>query len=343
VRNRPGLLLREHWFAVLCAATLVYLVVAEVSRGPHSSRQWDWLMHSGAVVFLLALGAALRVAPAVPGTVQRIRIIDRGGNAGGYAGKVLAVLSHKQRSFGLAGMPVGAAAMAGVWIAARHRVPWDEPLFWLELIAAGGAGYLVGGFIAFGRLGVVIERLQLKPQVIPGHPDGAAGLRPVGALYLRQAMIVAIIGVFAGVWWVLMPMVGYRSWRTPYLAIVLVCLVLEAVSMYLPLAAFHRSMDAQRTQLLVQADPAAREAALLESNLAAQPLSATAAADARAARDRINEQWLMIDTMPTWPVDARIRRRFTWNNIAMLIPLLLQIMNAPQLLQQLSRTLSGIS
>ncbi len=335
--------LRRHWFGLLCAAVLVFLVVAEATNSRIGPAHWDWLMHSGALVFLVALGAARRIPPAVPVTVRRIQLTDDKGQPAD-ADAVLVALGARRRRYSLIGVPVGIVAMAVVWVwgDSRHQF-WANGLFWLELLGAAAAGYVVGGFIAYGRLGSILNALQIRPLAVPGHPDGAAGLRPVGALYLRQAMIVAAIGVFAGVWWLLIPVVGYASWRASYLAIVLVCLVLEAVSLFLPLYTFHQSMEVQRSELLTRADHAAREMSWIDGELGSPRVEPADRAALKAAKEQTHERWREIDTMPTWPIDTRIRRRFAWNNVAMVVPLVLQLVHAPEVLQQLSKALGSLS
>lgn len=322
--------------------TVAFLVVVEISDGPGPAADWNWLMHTGAIVFLIALAAAREIPPAVPATVRRIRLVDDEGVEGAYADQVLVALEGVHRRYARIGAPVGLVLMAVFWLWARGDQVWGNALFWLELLAAGGAGYVVGGFVAYGRLGNVLDSLRLRPLAVPGHPDGAAGLRPVGAFYLRQAMIVALIGVFAGVWWLLFPYVGaYASWRDPYLGIVLVCVVLEAMALFLPLRTFHLHMRQQRGELLQEADEAAAAVARSDSVIWRTSDDEQRAA-LEAERQRALDRWQAIDTMPTWPVDLVIRKRFAWSNVAMLVPVVLQIVNAPQILQQISNALTSL-
>ena len=54
--------------------------------------------------------------------------------------------------------------------------------------------------------------------------------------------------------------------------------------------------------------------------------------DRRAAvRDRLNQltdSYRDIETMPTWPVDRALRRRVTLGNLAIVVPLVLQVATA---------------
>ena len=334
--------MRSHWFGVVVMLTLAFLVVTEVDWRPESVADLAWLMHTGAIVFLVALAAARRIPPAVPITVRRIRIIDASGAEADHEDAVLTALEVLRRHYAVIGAPIGGVLMASFWLWVYEGRVWGWPLFWLEILAAAGAGYVVGGFVAYGRLGHVLDGLRLRPLAIPGHPDGAAGLRPVGALYLRQALIVALIGVFAGVWWLLIPVLGrWWAWRDPYLCIVVVCIVLEAAALFLPLMSFHRQMSQQRSALLSEADEAAQR--LVQADEAIwRTQSPDELSALESVRERSHARWQAIDSMPTWPVDVQIRRRFAWSNVAMLIPVVLQIINAPQILQQITSALAGL-
>lgn len=333
---------RGYWFSALVVVTIGFLVVAEISDGPDAAADWNWLMHTGAIVFLVALAAARAIPPAVPLAVRRIRLVDDEGVERAHGDEVLAALELVRRRCARIGAPVGLVLMGMFWLWAGGNRVWGNALFWLELAAAAGAGFIVGGFVAYGRLGHVLNTLGLRALAIPGHPDGAAGLRPVGAFYLRQAMIIALIGVFAGVWWLLFPYVGhYDNWRQPYLGIVLVCVVLEAAALFLPLSSFHRHMQQQRIDLLRVADEAAASIARADE-LIWRTFDDGERAALEAERKRALDRWQAIDSMPTWPVDVQIRRRFAWSNVAMLIPVVLQIINAPQILQQITSALAGL-
>ena len=335
--HRVSAAIGRYWYPSLCLAAGLGLTSFELVRAAQGATHWDWLLHSGAVVFLIALGAARRIPPAVRATVRRLRLVDVVGRPTGAADRVLGALHRLHRRYARMGAALGVLMMAIIWIWARGTSVVASPLFWLELGAAALAGFVVGGFVAYGRLGWILNELGLHPKVTPSHPDGAAGLRPVGALYLRQALIVSLIGVFAGVWWLLIPFVGYASWRTPYLAIVLICLALEVVALFVPLTAFHRHMVAERSRLLVEVDQAV--GLLTES-----PENGWLTDDPAAAeRDRTWSRWQAVDTMPTWPIDARIRRRFTVSNLAMLLPFALQIVNAPQVVLQAAQALTAWS
>lgn len=100
----------------------------------------------------------------------------------------------------------------------------------------------------------------------------------------------------------------------------------------LPMIWFHRLMARRRTELLPEADELSGRCA-------------RAAGTATAADATSQARYAMIETMPTWPVDDRIRRRFGLGNVLLVLPVLAQILDASQgtqeLLDQLSKVISG--
>ena len=72
----------------------------------------------------------------------------------------------------------------------------DEPLRLVLLIAEAPACYVAGTYIGWmvvqGRLARVLRALGIKYSVQPGHPDGAAGMKPLGDFFFRQAMLAGM-------------------------------------------------------------------------------------------------------------------------------------------------------
>jgi hypothetical protein len=48
-------------------------------------------------------------------------------------------------------------------------------------ITASAVGAWAGRMAGYGRFGQVLAKRGLQLRVVPGHPDGAGGLRPIGA------------------------------------------------------------------------------------------------------------------------------------------------------------------
>jgi hypothetical protein len=97
-----------------------------------------------------------------------------------------------------AGSPQDVHAGASDRIAVSARLG-GVPAF----LAAFAAGAWVGRLAAHGRVGVQARRRQLPLRVIPGHPDGAGGLRPLGGFFLYQSLVAAVPATYLLVWLVL--------------------------------------------------------------------------------------------------------------------------------------------
>jgi hypothetical protein len=44
----------RRWYSLLCLLLIIWLVYVQSSIGWYPIREWDWLQHTGAIVFLVA-------------------------------------------------------------------------------------------------------------------------------------------------------------------------------------------------------------------------------------------------------------------------------------------------
>lgn len=83
---------------------------------------------------------------------------------------------------------------------------------------------------------------------------------------------------------------------------------------------FHRVMQRQKRDLIAEVDGHSAELRRLEQQL--PYLTDDAVRDSVADRvTRMRDYYLVIEQMPTWPVDRPTRRRLSFNNVLLLIPL----------------------
>lgn len=286
---------------------------------------WDWLLVTGLVVFIVALASFARLRADVRSTLERLR--DRGiVREHGHATIQNAMNALDRRGRWL--RPTLAAAlavlMAFLWLYLDGWRVFTYPIFWVQVLLAAVAGDAVGGMVAYGGLGSVLRRLDLEPVPQPGHVDGASGLQPVGALFLRQAMIVAAIILFAGVWWLLIPSFPrYERWRDPYVFVIIVGLAIELAVFLAPLVSFHLVMTRAKSAFRIEADKMAAEVSELRSkrDRSDDPEEVDGM---EATIGKLSARWTELETMPTWPVDSRIRRRFTIGNALAFAPIFLK-------------------
>jgi hypothetical protein len=339
----------RHWFSLSSVLGMSLLLAYQLALWGWRPADWDWLLVTGLGVFLVAYALSRGFPRRVAETVQRLRdrgvIGDARADPADHDAEVAAVvrdIEERARRYRLVGAPLAAATMALLWIVAFHDVPWRNGALWLNVVLAAVAGGVLGRLVAYGRLGHILIRNGLPPHPQPGHVDNAAGLGPVGDLYLRQATVVAAIGLFAGVWWLLIgTSERYAYWRGPYVAVMLIAVGCEVLAFVAPLWTFHVLMATEHRRLVEDADKTSREIQVLTRERAIRP-EPVDRERIDAEVERLTRRWRDIETMPTWPVDARVRRRFTWNNVIVAVPILLKAISAPSSWRDLADGLAGL-
>lgn len=218
-----------------------------------------------------------------------------------------------------------------------ERSTLSDVIIWVVVAACigGFGGFLVGRVIgrmlSFGSLGRRLTRRGISFRVTPGHVDGAAGLKPLGDYYLHQSLLVAIPVMFLLAWSLLFltpALDAYESWRPWYLALLTLTICLEWATFGAPLRSAHEAMRRHKREGLVTADSVIAP----QIEKARRELEQDLKPDRRSAlRDRVDElkiSYREIDRMPTWPLDRSMRRHITLGNIAVLVPLVIQISTA---------------
>jgi len=340
-------LVREHYRFV--GAVLLTLIVANevYARGPNALH-WDWLFASGFLTLVAGLRLALRLPDKIHETLTRLVarqvLTDRENDFRHFEQK----LHASGRRAALIGGVIAPVVLLAAWVVAkRSALPAYLLTAVVEAAAAVPVGFFIGRAVSYGLLGRRLSRPRFTITVDPEHLDGASGLRPIGDLYFFQAMLVAVPAVFLAAWWVLIPLVNddYGDWRNVYAALLVLVLGCEALAFLLPMRSFHSIMKTEKDRLLVdEADEISQQVATVQQQLRGSPTDD----DRERLEDRLNrlsQRYKAIDTMRTWPVDVRIRRRFALNNLALFIPVISQAVNAPEswqrFLDSVQKALSG--
>jgi hypothetical protein len=217
------------------------------------------------------------------------------------------------------------------------------------LIVAGAvAGSWLGRMSGYGRLlGKALRKQQLNLRVIPGHPDGAGGLKPIGDFHLYQSLTASLPAIFLAVWVLLISLGGanrllgaYREYLDQYLWLLPLAMLFEILVFVLPMSSVHTIMKSQKESIfLAEADRLSPAIAAARTSLDGQ-----AGAEPEAARQRMAElveRYQELESVPTWPVDSSIRRRFTWRNAGLLVPFAGYIVGHMPFWQQVSDVLRG--
>jgi hypothetical protein len=331
---------------LLVALVVLYVTIVNLVVFSFDLRRWDWLLITGALLYLGLLPASLRAPQRVGNALGRLTaraVLQPADHVEILAG----ALHARARLWAWYGGWVAPPVALGVWLwTYRSDLPGHVVLAGLEIIASVPIGRFVGRAVAYGRLGRALDQREIGVTVTPGHLDGAAGLRPIGDLYLFQASMVGAIAAYLGVWWLITPVFfpRYLVWRNSYLALLVVILACEFLAFLAPMLWFHRRMVTEKNRLLVaKADAVSREASVVEEALLVADDGERPALQERLAL--LKARYEDIETMPTWPVSLAMRRRFAVQNVVLFLPVVAQALSAPKSWQSVidgvSKSLSG--
>jgi len=292
---------------------------------------WDLMLISGLLAFILALYLARTIPARMEQTIERLA--KRGVFE--VTDQALADFQSKfetrARRFAQVGaFVIGLIILISFFMAFKTNIRSRIPLTALEIFLGAVAGYYIGQMVAYGTLGNLTrsERISVVPR--HGHIDRAAGLKPIGDFYFFQAMVLAIPCVYIAIWWFIIPILPhYSQWRNPYLGLLAVALIFEILSFFVPMWIFHQIMQAQKTKYLSEADELSKAIVALENRIL-HSTDPGEISDLQKQLDLQREKYWEIEQMPTWPVDAHTRRKFTVNNLLLFLPFVFDFIRTAQ-------------
>ncbi len=310
----------------LVGALILVFCILQYVRVKWYWQGWDFMLLSGLVVFLIALFLARSVPYRMEQTINRL--VNRG--AFKMSPKELVSfqtqMSKRGKNFGVVFAVIVGIAIFIAFVLAQHT--FEIGLLILETFLGLVAGFYIGQMIAYGTMGQLARTENVNIVSQPGHIDGAAGLQPIGNYYFFQAKVVALPCAFLAVWWVIIPLTPwYSNWREPYLLLLIVALIFEIFSFIAPMWVFHLIMSAAKMEHLENADEISQKVMKLESQII-ETTDSNWAGELQDQSNFLRERYREIENMPTWPVDANTRRRFTFNNLALFSPFLLDIVSS---------------
>lgn len=246
------------------------------------------------------------------------------------------LLKNLQKRAGVAatagGVLLPVILLAAYLLVYRNAVPDVTPLalgllvseIALETISAVIVGRYVGRGIFYGFLGKQLASDNVKINMIFGHSDNAAGLRPIGDFYFYQATVTALPVFFFAFWVLMMPVWSTMwpkadasfgmNWKNTYVAFFFIALAVELVAFAFPLLHFHQEMKRQKLSL----QPLADELSGTLSQLQRDP--ATDRGESGGESAQLIEQIEMLENLPTWPLAPEVSKRFAIGNLALLAP-----------------------
>lgn len=288
----------------------------------------DWLFISGVAVFILGVESSEHVGERFRDAIRAL--LDRG---------ILQMSEAEQneywrRSSGIArrwqtvtAAVVGSLIFLGWIIAFRDYVPellTRRPFgIVFETVAGIVAGQRLGRMFAYGNGWRLLNVTPGKLTLVPGHPDGAAGIKPMGSFYFRQSLVASLPAAYLAVWWFLIPAwPGYTTWRPVYLSLLPFAIAFEVLAFFVPMRAIHQVMAVQRRLFIAEADRLTPRIAAAQAAQAERAGTSGGSDEAGKSLAVLLERYQTLRQVPSWPVDRSLRRWFSLNNIALVLPFL---------------------
>jgi hypothetical protein len=226
--------------------------------------------------------------------------------------------------------------------AAKPRLPETHALvqYPFEAGAAFIAGLFMGRTIVHAFVGNLLQRRHFKVQIMPGHPDGAAGLTPIGDLFLRQAVVMLLPAVYFVLGWTVMTVAkdsdsalfdqsiwqkAYAEWAANFLSMFFAMMAVQLLGFFAPMWLFHLEMKEQKSQQLVIADGLSSRITEVKARLAEEDDES----QLTLLKDRLSEMVARhqeIESLPSWPVSIAVRRRFAASNLIVSLPVLMGLL-----------------
>jgi hypothetical protein len=182
---------------MILVVSIAFVAAIVVPDDPGNLASWDMLLVSGLVALVVGLRFAGLAPPKLDHTVRRL--FHRGALQGppDAQQRVRQELDSDVQTWTRRGALVVALSIFGAFVVAMVRVRSIRwlPLAVFETYWAYIAGWHLGRMVAYGGLGAALRKAGVNVHAIPGHLDGAAGLKPVGDLFFFQSMVVAIPAV----------------------------------------------------------------------------------------------------------------------------------------------------
>ncbi len=208
----------------------------------------------------------------------------------------------------------------------------------LAMVVAGSvAGAIIGRMVLYGAFGYYIQHPRSTKngsgsgpplRLIPDHPDGLAGTRPIGEFYSFQARLLAIPAIFLAVWWYIIPLqdkVSYTNWREPYIFLFAITIGLEICSFVFPLLSVHNIMCQFKNLRSMKWDEQQGIVIGRYRDQLDKWDNSSAREQMAAEMESIAKIYKEIRNLPTWPVEVRVWRTFAIRNVALLLTLIGQL------------------
>lgn len=211
--------------------------------------------------------------------------------------------------------------------------------YFFEAGANSIVGLFMGRTIVHASLGLLLRKRGVRIAIMPGHPDGAAGMSPIGALFLQQAAVMLLPSLYFVLWWALMTgdSIGNANlfdeavwskfcsqWTNVYFIFFVVMMTIQFVGFFAPMCIFHSAMKEQKAKQLVIADQLSDQMNELKSRIPSEEDEA----QVKLLKERLADLSVRhdeIEDLPSWPVSVEVRRRFALRNTLVMLPLFMKL------------------
>lgn len=252
-------LLENYSFLVVVMTVLLAIPYAKIYEG--DLHDWDWLLISGALVFVVPYPLSLLLPDRVGEALRELQ-----GRGILRPEKAISAFEYRLNSAANQWANVGGITLAGVmclaWLvvfreiltlqAWRYTIEFTIPGMLAEMALSIAVGRFIGRGLCYGTLTNRLRAEGITLHPIPNHQDGVAGLGPVGSIYLAHAILIVPFIAFSSFWVVLLSLSGpqYASWRLLYVGLFTFMVALEAVILLRPLRSFNQILLEWKQEML---------------------------------------------------------------------------------------------
>lgn len=322
------------WLAALIAYCVHQAVISQLGLAA-----CDWHKISALALVLIGIRVARGIDDRLGHTLRRLCVTGAITSSEDKLRQLHERLALLRRRWApVSGIVIGfaiALVFARGWEWKVIEDPWRLALLAIEAPIFYAAGYYIGWMVVQGGLARMLRTLGIGYSVQSGHPDGGAGLKPLGDFFFHQALVAGMPAAYVALWIALHNPLEF-SWT-----MLVGFMVVEMVAFLWPMWMFHRVMLHQKRSLTTEADKIARRI----SSARAELRSLADPARVRELNVRLTlDQSLYeeLQGLPTWPVSNEIRRRFALQNfILVAIPVLSLVIGSRTTLLEVLKAFFG--
>lgn len=323
---------------------------------------WNWMFYTGFITFAVMIAVAIISANQLSVTLDALKINNAALLAPDDIDRIYTQIKTRTRTWRLwsAIWVFLLVLLSWLWFAFWNFSQWAEqyggwgPMFaalgsdriaiFLGLAAfivlvMGACGFYAGAFFGTiaGRAGLAsfIADARTPLRLRPDHYDGATGMKPVGDLYLVQALLTGVPLLWYSVWWLIIPtydetvcsFVKYDVWRWPFVFAWLTTLGYTYLGFVRPILKLRQRLKAYKAELMAKEVPEAKaQIDSLQLRLIREPLSDSDRERILDEIDNLSYKIWCIHKMSVWPMDATTRRRyFSLNAGLAVVPAFIEI------------------